>query len=254
MSDAFEGLGKLVPGFDFLQSLMKNSQAAMPGFGQWVAPTLDPAELDKRINELRAVQFWLEQNGRMLGTTIQAMEVQRMTLSTLQGMNVPLDALREAMTVRPPVAAAAPAPSPFAWPSAAPAAPAAARPAPGAPDVAPPASAGEPPAAPPLVDPMQWWGALSQQFSTLAAQALQDPGTQAAAQAATRFAGDLMKQSFSTAEEALRQGLSAAQPPAPAAPARAARTDAAPEAARKPPAARKSAAAKTANPRTPRTR
>jgi hypothetical protein len=30
------------------------------------------------------VQFWLEQNARMLATTIQALEVQRMTLSTLQ--------------------------------------------------------------------------------------------------------------------------------------------------------------------------
>ena len=57
----------MVPGFDFLQSLVKNAGAAMPGIGQWVAPTLDPAELEKRIDELRTVQFWLEQNARMLG-------------------------------------------------------------------------------------------------------------------------------------------------------------------------------------------
>ena len=38
----------------------------MPDIGQWVAPTLDPAELEKRIEELRTVQFWLEQNARML--------------------------------------------------------------------------------------------------------------------------------------------------------------------------------------------
>ena len=60
----------------------------MPSVGQWIAPTLDPAEIDKRIEELRTVQFWLEQNARMLAATIQALEVQRMTLSTLKTMNV----------------------------------------------------------------------------------------------------------------------------------------------------------------------
>jgi hypothetical protein len=70
---------KMVPGFDFLQSLMKNAGSALPGMGQWIAPTLNPEELEKRIEELRTVQFWLEQNARMLGATIQALEVQRMT-------------------------------------------------------------------------------------------------------------------------------------------------------------------------------
>ena len=71
---------KMVPGFDFLQGLVKNAGAALPGIGQWVAPTIDPAELEKRIEELRTVQFWLEQNARMLGATIQALEVQKMYL------------------------------------------------------------------------------------------------------------------------------------------------------------------------------
>ena len=71
---------KLVPGFDFLQSLVKNAGSALPSIGQWVAPTLDPEELEKRIGELRTVKFWLEQNARMLEATIQALEVQRMTL------------------------------------------------------------------------------------------------------------------------------------------------------------------------------
>ncbi len=101
MSDPMQGFGKFVPGFDFLQGLVKNAGASMP-FSQWVAPTLDPKELEKRIDELRTVQFWLEQNARMLATTIQALEVQRMTLSTLQTMNVSADALREALQVRMP--------------------------------------------------------------------------------------------------------------------------------------------------------
>ncbi len=108
MNDA-SGFGKLVPGFDFLQSLVKNAGAALPGIGQWVAPTLDPAELEKRISELRTVQYWLEQNARMLATTIQALEVQKMTLSTLKTMNVQMDDLRESLKLKSPAEPASPA-------------------------------------------------------------------------------------------------------------------------------------------------
>ena len=103
---------KFVPGFDFLQGLMKNAGAAIPGFNQWVAPTLDPQELDKRIDELRTVQFWLENNARMLTATIQALEVQRMTLSTLHAMNVPMADLKDALkTPVPPPFPGASSPS-----------------------------------------------------------------------------------------------------------------------------------------------
>ena len=70
--------------------------------GQWVAPTLNPEELEKRIEELRTVQFWLEQNARMLGATIQALEVQRMTLSTLKTMNVQMEDLRDSLKIKVP--------------------------------------------------------------------------------------------------------------------------------------------------------
>lgn len=163
------GMGKLVPGFEFLQNLAKGAGAAMPHVGQWVAPTLDPAELDKRIEELRTVQFWLEQNARMLATTIQALEVQRMTLSTLQTMNVSFGELTEALKVKLPEST--PAPASAAAPAAPPAAAAAAR--------APREAKGMPEAVKPAaargaIDPMQWWGALTQQFSQIAAQALKD--------------------------------------------------------------------------------
>lgn len=153
MSDDPSGLGKFVPGFDFLQSLVKNAGSALPGIGQWVAPTLDPAELEKRISELRTVQFWLEQNARMLAATIQALEVQRMTLATLKTMNVPMADLRESLKIKPAADAAA-APS-------APASPSAAKDG----DEAKPGNA---------VDPMQWWGALTNQFTQLAASAMKD--------------------------------------------------------------------------------
>jgi len=189
-------LAKMVPGFEFLQSLMKGAGAAIPGvqgFGQWVAPTLDPEELDKRIQELKTVQFWLEQNARLLGGTIQALEVQKMTLSTLQTMNVPMANLRDALKARPPEPEPPepeepPAPSP-----AAPSKPAARKPA--ARDAA---------AAPAAVDPMQWWGALTQQFSEIAAKAMKD----SAGDAARNLAGAAVKQGIASAGNTLKKAAS----------------------------------------------
>ena len=166
---------KMVPGFDFLQGLVKNAGAALPGIGQWVAPTIDPAELEKRISELRTVQFWLEQNARMLGATIQALEVQRMTLSTLKTMNVQMDGLRDSLQIRMPTAAPAPATATKA----------AVEPEPEARSASDSASDAAPSAAAPgVVDPMQWWGALTKQFTELATTALKDTGSDAARQMA----------------------------------------------------------------------
>ncbi|ODU10499.1 MAG: hypothetical protein ABS84_03835 [Rubrivivax sp. SCN 71-131] len=174
----------MVPGFDFLQGLMKSAGSSLPGASQWIAPTLDAEEVDKRIQELRTVQFWLEQNARMLAATIQALEVQRMTLATLQTMNVPMSELRESMKIDPAA---------FATRTAAPpatAAPAATQAKPATP--ATPATAA--PAAPPAVDPLQWWGALTRQFTDLATKAMQEMPAEAAhafakATAATAPAG-----------------------------------------------------------------
>ena len=188
-------LTSMVPGFDFLQGLLKNAGSAMPNIGQWVAPTLNPEELEKRIDELRTVQFWLEQNARLLATTIQALEVQRMTLSALQTMNVPLAELSEALKIK--TSAMSPFAAPLAAPAAAPAPAAAetpARKAP-APRVAPAA------AGPAAIDPMQWWGALTKQFTEIAAKAVKD----SAADSAKSLAGAVVKQSIDTAGGALKK-------------------------------------------------
>jgi len=198
---------KFVPGFEFLQGLVKNAGSALPGIGQWVAPTLNPEELSKRIEELRTVQFWLEQNARMLAATIQALEVQRMTLSTLQTMNVPLAQLRDSLKL--PEAPAWPAVPPEIVAAAAPVAEAAAKTAvkaatkvaaksvKAATDTAK-AAAANPAAA---VDPTQWWTALSQQFTQLATSAMKDTATDAA----RNLAGSLVKQSFDAASDTLRK-------------------------------------------------
>lgn len=207
MADA-SAFTKMVPGFDFLQGLVKNAGAALPNMGQWIAPTLNPEELEKRIEELRTVQFWLEQNARMLGATIQALEVQRMTLSTLKTMNVSMGELREAMTLKPVAgdAAAAPMASPFASvaPAAAPVSRAAAA---GKPARKPRASAKAAPLEglpPGVVDPMQWWGALTKQFTQLAATAMKDSATDAA----KNLAGAMVKQSFDAASDTLKKAAS----------------------------------------------
>jgi hypothetical protein len=171
-----------VPGFEFFQGLVNNAGAALPGIGKWVAPTLNPQELEKRISELRTVQFWLEQNTRMLAATIQALEVQRMTLSTLKTMNVQMDDLRDSLQMKPPQPAERSAPeSAFSGFFANTSAP---KPAAGTPSVFSSSSAStepvEPPAAtapPPGVDPLQWWNALTQQFTQLATQAMQQSAT-----------------------------------------------------------------------------
>ena len=176
---------RLVPGFDFLQGLVKNAGAALPNIGQWIAPTLNPEELEKRIEELRTVQFWLEQNARMLGATIQALEVQRMTLSTLKTMNVQMDDLRETLKIRPAAALGADAARPGRQSASRRSAKAAGAPAPG----------------PAGVDPMQWWGALTKQFAELASSAVKDSATDAA----KNLAGDMLKQSVEAAGQTLKK-------------------------------------------------
>jgi hypothetical protein len=155
------GFGKFVPGFDFLQQLAKSGNASLAG---WIAPTLDAQALDKRIEELKAVQFWLDQNATALKATIQALEVQKMTLATLRTMNVPMPAAAPA-----PAAAPQPAAPPARRTAGKTAGKSAPKPAPG------PAPAAAVP------DPMQFWGALTRQFQQIAADAMKDVATRKAA-------------------------------------------------------------------------
>ncbi len=201
MSDSSaHNFSKFVPGFDFLQSLTQGKSNTMPGPAAWVAPTLDPKELDKRIEELKAVQFWLDQNATALKATIQALEVQKMTLATLQGMNLDMNAMSKAFQFPAASAPSAAAATPFAGPFAS-AFAKAATPAPSAPPPAPPPAPTPEPEAPkaatkkttasakrtstaaPAVDPVQLWTSLTQQFQQIASNAMQEVSKQAAKQA-----------------------------------------------------------------------
>lgn len=189
MSDT-SGFARFVPGFEFLQNLagqagsgMAQGMPQMPSLGNWVAPTFSVEELDKRITELKAVQFWLDQNAKALAATIQALEVQKMTLAALQQMNVSLGDVANAFQVKPssheaPAPTAPPAPAtetaeeaPEPPPEDSPAAPRKTR---GKGRTASTARAG----APAGIDPVAWWGALSQQFQQIASTAMQDMARQ----------------------------------------------------------------------------
>jgi hypothetical protein len=152
------GFGQFVPGFDFLQNLAKGASQAlpqMPNLSNWVAPTMNVDELDKRIGELRSVLFWLDQNSRALGATIQALELQKMTLATLKGMNFNMGDLADAMKLKPADKTADKAAN-------------------GATDkTADKATTG-------VVDPLQWWSALTQQFQQIATDAMKDTEKMAA--------------------------------------------------------------------------
>lgn len=189
MSTGSSGFAQFVPGFDFLQSLSQTAAKAvpqMPNLAQWVAPTLNVEELDKRINELRAVQFWLDQNARALAATIQALEVQKMTLATLKGLNFSVSdltnafKLKTASEVKEGLQKVTETAS-----SAAQTVGQAAGAAMAAAEVVQKVRRGRKPAAEPsrasaaspgLVDPLQLWGALSQQFQHIASGAMQEVG------------------------------------------------------------------------------
>ena len=165
MSSTTIPFSTLVPGFEFMKELLGASQATqagMPSMGAWIAPTLDPKELDKRIEQLKTVQFWLEQNTRMLQTTIQALEVQRMTLSTLESMNVPFADVAQAFTAHVPESAPPARPEPNAEKRDAKSNTKS--------NTKTRAKAGNET----VVDPMKWWGALTQQFADLASKALSE--------------------------------------------------------------------------------
>jgi hypothetical protein len=219
------GFGRFVPGFDFLQNIAKGASQGipqMPSLSNWVAPTLNVEELDKRISELKAVHFWLDQNGKALGATIQALEVQKMTLATLQGMNFKMGDVANALKLKTAETVAGAAQKASAAADAVgEAAGEAARKATGKATgkAARPAGKGGNGAAG-AVDPMQWWGALTTQFQEIAANAMKDATQKTAMDAArnmaTGAAKEAMKAATGMAKAATGVGKTAAPATTPA--------------------------------------
>ena len=222
------GFGKFVPGFEFLQNLagqaasgvaqgLGSSLPQMPSLAHWVAPTFNVEDLEKRIEELKAVHFWLDQNSKALGATIQALEVQKMTLATLKTMNFNLGDVANAFKIKAADTVAgftgsAPAHKPttfagFEVPErthgmASPQMPQRQAPAPASSSTSDTSQADSAPAAGGLIDPMHWWGALSQQFQTIATNAMKDVAKQTALDTTREAASGLTSHAVKTATDA----------------------------------------------------
>ena len=214
MSDSTDsGFGKFVPGFDFLQNLAKGASSSipqMPNLANWVSPSLNVEELEKRIDELKAVHFWLDQNSKALGATIQALEVQKMTLATLKGMNFNLGDVANAFKLRAADSVASGMKSVGDR-----AASTAKTISDVASDVASSVS-GKPKSAAKLgkssgksaggiaglVDPMQLWGSLTQQFQQIAASAMKDATKNTAIDVTKNMATGFAKEAIKAGKKA----------------------------------------------------
>lgn len=207
------GAGPMSDTLDFVKKLWGGM--SVPGMPAMVAPTLSVEELEQKITDLKAVESWLSVNMSMLRNTIQAMEVQRATIGTLQSMSAAFQSAVDSSAEQKFDAAAF-------WASlqaekASPAAPGA--------KAADPASASEQPKATisapnelaaQMVSPAAWWGILQNQFKQAVSNAIAEP------------------------EPAAATGGAAAAAKTPAAPRKpAARPAAKPAAAKSAPAARK---------------
>jgi len=158
------GMDAMTDTLDFVKNLwggisvpgMNMPKMGMPGM---VMPTLSVEEINKQISDLKAVESWLTLNMNMLRGTIQALEVQSATISTLKSMG---EALSAAVTPQPKknptpesrVEAKTPEP-----PASEPPAPEAA--APRAKSGGTASGAGS---EPPLGNPAVWWNMLQDQF------------------------------------------------------------------------------------------
>lgn len=204
MSDSENsGFGKFVPGFDFLQNLAKGATQAvpqMPNMSSWIAPSLNEEELDKRISELKSVHFWLDQNSKALAATVQALEVQKLTLATLKGMNLSLGDMANAFKFKAvdTVAAGVNKVAEKAETAAKTVAEVAGQVEASAKNldqaVKPAAAAAG------LIDPMQLWTALTQQFQHIAAGAMKEASKATAMDLGKNLAKGAVKETVKAAK------------------------------------------------------
>ncbi|MBK1890140.1 hypothetical protein Undi14_08820 [Undibacterium sp. 14-3-2] len=170
-----------------------------------VAPPMSVDELDKKIQDLKTVESWLNVNMNMLRGTIQALEVQRATIATLQSLGenfaqhmqqASAQANAQASTAQtdipkpgsfnasdhtswpmPPAAAPAPAPEQESAPESVPEPEPESIP-PQAAETAEktPGSASGNDAGTPFANPAAWWNLLQNQFKQAVSQAMEGDG------------------------------------------------------------------------------
>ena len=67
--------------FEMFRRLWGPLGVPVPGMAM---PTLDPQEIDKRVQELKSVELWLSMNLNMLRAAIQGLEMQKAGLNAMQ--------------------------------------------------------------------------------------------------------------------------------------------------------------------------
>lgn len=67
--------------FEMFRRLWSPLGLPVPGMAM---PTLDPAEVEKRIADLKSVETWLGMNLNMVKMAIQGLEVQKLALAAMQ--------------------------------------------------------------------------------------------------------------------------------------------------------------------------
>lgn len=149
---------------DFVKNLWGSMSVPGMNIPGIATPTLSVDELDKKINDLKAVESWLNLNMSMLRGSIQALEVQRGTIVTLKSMSASFAAaVKQAPGAGDKAAEAAPYASIFAQPAAA------------APEAAPQAEAAAAPemaGAAQMGNPTVWWNMLQDQFKQAVTSAM----------------------------------------------------------------------------------
>jgi hypothetical protein len=162
------GLNAMNDTLAFVKKLWGGMQ--VPGM---VTPTVSLDELDKKIQDLKTVESWLNVNMNMLRGTIQALEVQRATIATFKAMS---ENFAQAMKTEHSEPASA-STSTSDWP------PSRKAPSPTAeaPEPAEPVAAAadvdddkDAPSAMPLSNPAAWWNLLQDQFKQAVSNAKLD--------------------------------------------------------------------------------
>jgi hypothetical protein len=99
MQKMWNPFGVPVPGFG-----VPGASSGMPGMGPAFAgttgglpfpnpaamfATLDPAELERKINELKVIEGWLQMSLNLMQLSIKTMELQKASLEALRGAQGP---------------------------------------------------------------------------------------------------------------------------------------------------------------------
>jgi hypothetical protein len=216
------GAAVMTDTLDFVKNLW--GSMSVPGL---TAPTLSVDELDKKINDLKAVEAWLNLNMSMLRGSIQALEVQRGTIATLKSVGASLAAAVNQGTSDKSIFDANPYASAFFHHAReADKAPAPAAPPPAAEPPKPEAQdkpAAQPDAGAQMANPAVWWNMLQDQFKQAVSTAMASESmmTDAAVKFATAAATGAKQPGAPAAKPQPAAAPSSASAPKKAAPKRA---------------------------------